>query len=38
VHDVINRTETACPQRHTFEVMRLAIRAQQSATMLGFAK
>jgi predicted dehydrogenase len=38
VHDVINRTETACPQKHTFEVMRLAIRAQQSATMLGFAK
>jgi hypothetical protein len=25
-----------CP-RHTFEVMRLAIRAQQSATMMGFA-
>jgi predicted dehydrogenase len=25
VHDVVNRTETACPQRHTFEVMRLAI-------------
>jgi hypothetical protein len=38
VHDVINRTETACPQRHTFEVMRLAIRAQQNATMTGFAK
>jgi predicted dehydrogenase len=38
VFDVINRTETACPQRHTFEVMRLAIRAQQSATMMGFAK
>jgi hypothetical protein len=38
VHDVINRTETACPQKHTFEVMRLAIRAQANATMLGFAK
>jgi predicted dehydrogenase len=38
VHDVINRTETACPQKHTFEVMRLAIRAQRGATMLGFAK
>jgi hypothetical protein len=37
VSDVINRTETACPQSHTFEVMRLAIRAQQSATMMGFA-
>ncbi len=37
VFDVINRTETACPQRHTFEVMRLAIRAQQNAKMMGFA-
>jgi hypothetical protein len=36
--DVINCTETACPQRHTFQVMRLAIRAQQSATMMGFAE
>jgi hypothetical protein len=25
------------PPRRTFEVMRLAIRAQQSATMTGFA-
>src|SRR5919112_684704 len=31
VHDVVNRTETACPQRHTFTVMRLAIEAQQRA-------
>jgi len=38
VSDVLNRTETACPQRHTFEVMRLAISAQQSATMTGFAR
>ena len=38
VRDVIDRTETACPQRHTFEVMRLAIRAQQGATMSGFAQ
>jgi hypothetical protein len=38
VSDVINRTETACPQRHTFEVMRLAISAQQSATRMGFAE
>jgi hypothetical protein len=38
VRDMINRTEAACPQRHTFEVMRLAIRAQQSATMLGYAE
>jgi predicted dehydrogenase len=38
VHDVINRTETACPQRHTFEVMRLAITAQQNATKRGDAQ
>lgn len=38
VHDVIHRTETACPQKHTIEVMRLAIRAQQSATLMGFAE
>jgi predicted dehydrogenase len=38
VSDVINRTETACPQRHTFEVMRLAILAQQNASMRGFAQ
>jgi predicted dehydrogenase len=38
VSDVINRTETACPQRHTFEVMRLAILAQQQAPMRGFAQ
>jgi predicted dehydrogenase len=38
VSDVINRTETACPQRHTFEVMRLVIQAQQSATKMGFAE
>ena len=36
VHDVINRTETACPQRHTFEVMRLAITAQQNAAKRGY--
>jgi hypothetical protein len=38
VHDVINRTETACPQRHTFEVMRLAITAQQNAAKQGYAR
>jgi predicted dehydrogenase len=38
VHDVINRTETACPQRHTFETMRLAITAQQNATKRGYAQ
>jgi predicted dehydrogenase len=38
VSDVINRTETACPQRHTYEVMRLAILGQQNAAMRGFAQ
>jgi predicted dehydrogenase len=38
VHDVRNRTETACPQRHTFEVMRLAITAQQEAAKQGDAQ
>ena len=38
VFDVINRTETACPQRHTFEVMRLAITAQENASKRGFAQ
>jgi predicted dehydrogenase len=38
VHDVINRTETACAQRHTFEVMRLAITAQNAASKRGFAQ
>ncbi|GAA0310400.1 Gfo/Idh/MocA family protein [Kineococcus aurantiacus] len=37
VHDVRHRTQTACPQSHTFEVMRLAITAQQNATMRGSA-
>jgi predicted dehydrogenase len=38
VSDVINRTETACPQDHTYEVMRLAILAQQTAALRGFAQ
>ena len=38
VHDVTHRSETACPQRHTFEVMRLAITAQQNATTQGYAR
>jgi predicted dehydrogenase len=38
VHDVAHRTETACPQAHTFEVMRLALQAQRSATPSGFAR
>lgn len=33
--DVLNRTETACSQRHTFTVMRLAIEAQAQAIRLG---
>ena len=35
VHDVAHRTETACPQAHTFEVMRLALQAQRIATASG---
>ena len=38
VHDVAHRTETACPQAHTFEVMRLALLAQRDATSSGFAR
>ena len=38
VHDVAHRTETACPQAHTFEVMRLAITAQQNAAKRGYAR
>jgi predicted dehydrogenase len=38
VQDVRNRTETACPQRLTFEVTRLAITAQQDATKRGYAQ
>lgn len=37
VHDVRHRTEKACPQEHTFEVMRLALLAQQQATLRGDA-
>lgn len=37
VSDVTSRTETACPQAHTFEVMRLALTAQQNATRNGYA-
>ncbi len=33
-HDIEQRTETACKQKHTFNVMRLAIEAQTSATRL----
>ena len=38
VHDVRHRTETACPQEHTFEVMRLALVAQEQATLRGDAR
>ncbi len=37
VNDVRNQTTTACPQAHTFETMRLAITAQQKATLRGNA-
>jgi predicted dehydrogenase len=35
VNDVLDRTETAMPQRHCFKVMELALRAQAMATRLG---
>lgn len=35
VHDVRHRTDTACPQEHTFEVMRLALTAQAEAVRRG---
>ena len=38
VHDVRERTTTACPQAHTFEVMRLALEAQQRAARRGAAR
>jgi predicted dehydrogenase len=38
VRDARERTERAAPQRHTFEVMRLALQAQAQATMLGHAR
>ena len=38
VRDVRDRTETAAPQRHTIEVMRLALQAQHKATKLGHAR
>ncbi len=37
VRDVRERTTTACPQEHTFETMRLALLAQQRATLRGHA-
>ncbi len=36
--DVRNRTNTACPQEHTYAVMRLALIAQQQATLTGHAQ
>lgn len=38
IHDVENRTTTAAPQEHTFETMRLALTAQQQATLRGAAQ
>ena len=37
INDVRDRTATACPQEHTFEVMRLALLAQQTAVLRGDA-
>jgi len=33
--DVLNRTETACSQQHTFSVTELALQAQATAQMRG---
>jgi predicted dehydrogenase len=38
VRDVRERTTTAAPQEHTFETMRLALTAQQNATVRGAAR
>jgi predicted dehydrogenase len=38
VRDVRERTTTAAPQEHTFETMRLALTAQQQATLRGAAR
>jgi predicted dehydrogenase len=38
VRDVRERTTTAAPQAHTFETMRLALKAQQQATIRGAAR
>jgi len=38
IRDVRERTRTACPQEHTFEATRLALLAQQRATVRGAAQ
>jgi len=38
IHDVRYRTETAAPQEHTFETMRLALTAQERAAVRGGAR
>lgn len=38
MHDVRERTTTAASQEHTFETMRLALQAQQQATVRGAAQ
>jgi predicted dehydrogenase len=38
VRDVRERTNSACPQEHTFETMRLALLAQERATVRGDAR
>jgi predicted dehydrogenase len=38
INDVRDRTLTAAPQEHTFETMRLALVAQQNATLRGAAQ
>lgn len=38
INDVRDRSRTAAPQEHTFETMRLALVAQQNATLRGAAQ
>jgi predicted dehydrogenase len=38
IDDVLNRTETAMPQRHCFLAMELALRAQQQAQRINLKK
>jgi|TARA_B100000809_G_scaffold245193_1_gene271892 hypothetical protein len=38
MHDIINRTETTMQQSHYLKVMELAIKAQNSAKLIGNLK
>ncbi|MCJ7626512.1 MAG: Gfo/Idh/MocA family oxidoreductase, partial [Anaerolineaceae bacterium] len=38
IEDIVNRTETAMPQAHSFLTMELAIKAENMANRLGYLK